>query len=136
MIITKLVLSSIKDELDTLGYPAFLYIAPQNTAYPFVTFMPIATPVGYSLGPSNIITEEVSVQISVFVDSALSTAVADLMDMSEAIEIALDEKSYVSGTTRVNCVHRTNETGPNFMEKEEYWQINMDFNFMAQRDKV
>lgn len=129
MILCKLVLASIKSELDTLGYANYLYVAPQNASYPFVTFFPVSNDIEYTFGE---VMENINIQISIFCNGN----VVPLLDMAQGIEEVFDEYSTSSGGYVINCTHRTNETGPQFNGKENYWQLDMDLQFKCQRDKV
>jgi len=130
MLLCKLVLKTLKSELDGLGYSNYLYIAPQSASYPFVTYFPIANEIEYTFGQ---VIEDVNIQLSIFVAQA---NVADMLDMAQAIEETFDEIQASEGGYDIFCTHRTNEQGPRYLEKEHYWQMDIEFTFQCERSKV
>ena len=130
MILTKLVLKTIKAELDALGYSNYLYVAPQDAVYPFVTFFPVSDTIEYTFGQ---VLEYINIQLTIYSEGS---DCLPLLTMSQAIEEAMDELSASEGGYTIFCTHRTNEIGPEYLETEHYWQSIIELEFMTYRDKV
>lgn len=130
MILSKLVMRSCKQALDaagsSAGYTAHLYIAPQGTQYPFVTFFPAGVATRYTLG-RQIRLEDVRMQFSAF--GATAAAVADAL---ASVESALDGYSTEVGEHSVVHAHKLADRGPVYLEREHYWMGSMDLQFVCE----
>lgn len=128
MLLTKTVLKSIKTEIDKLNYRNYLYIAPQDADYPYITFSPVGNNVEYTFGQ---VIESINIQFSIYAyDDTLS-----LLDIAGNIESSFEEYKVVDGAYTIICTHNTKNKGP-IPLGEDYWMLNMDYVFICQRDKV
>ena len=108
----------------------YLYLAPEEAAYPFVTYFMVSCSTEYTF--SHVI-EDVNIQVSIYDNKR---DVSDIIAIANDIETAFEEFNSNDGSNYIICTHKEQEGGPKYDNKEHYWTHIIEFNFKSQRSKT
>lgn len=121
----KVIFTKIHSNLNGLGYNSYIYIAPANSTYPFVTYYVSNMSIEYTFTG---IIDYVDISLNIFDNTE---DVSRLLDMSEAIDTSLSNIT----TSSIICSKIDNGVGPTYNTNEHYWSINKTYRFITGRNQ-
>ena len=128
MILAQTALTAVIDANTTAGVDTWLAIAPQDQGLPYCAITPVSNRTEYTFAE---IIERVLIQFSIFGNTADA-----LITMASALEKRFTEWQSVDGSVTIICSHKVRESGPTYMDAEQYYQYQVDYEFVATAPKT